>query len=88
MIKKIFLSIILILLIISNAVAITEYTIEMAYKDELFIINGSKFKAQTYCFGWDVGDRVIFIEGSPLGVCSYAKLYNITKRNECRLWCE
>ncbi|MDX5371899.1 MAG: hypothetical protein LPK18_05630 [Pseudomonadaceae bacterium] len=64
------------------------YTIETSHNDELFIINGEKFEAQTYCMDLFEGDQVIFIEGSPLGACSSAKVVNLRTRNECNLWCE
>jgi hypothetical protein len=64
------------------------YEIEAAHNDELFIINGEKFEAQTYCLGWEEGDEVIFLEGSPYGACATATLYNKTKRDTCEVWCE
>lgn len=66
----------------------TLYTIEFSHNDELFIINGEKFKAKTYCFGMEQGDRVAFIEGSPFGACSSAKLINIRNEKICDVWCE
>ena len=64
------------------------YQIEFAHNDEVFIINGEKFEAQTYCLGWDVGDSVLFIDGSPLGACASAKLFNINRKEACDVWCE
>lgn len=64
------------------------YLIEVAHNDELFIINGEKYKAKTYCLGWDEGDEVIFLEGSALGVCVSAKLLNLQKKEVCEVWCE
>ena len=64
------------------------YRIDFANNDELFLINGEKFKAQTYCLGWDVGDLVIFIDGSSLGVCTSAELYNVNRKESCEVWCE
>lgn len=64
------------------------YEIEVAHNDELFIINGEKFEAKTYCLGWDVGDRVIFLEGSPYGACASAKLLNLRNNQVCEVWCE
>lgn len=64
------------------------YAIEVSYNDELFIINGEKFKAKTYCFGMEEGDRVIFVEGSPFGACSSAKLINTRNERFCEVWCE
>jgi hypothetical protein len=64
------------------------YPIEVAHDDELFIINGEKFEAQTYCLGWEEGDEVIFLEGSPFGACASAKLLNLRTRETCDVWCE
>jgi len=67
------------------------YVIEVAYNDELFIINGEKFSAQTYCYSWDgfdVGDNVVFLEGSPFGACATAIIANLETGNTCELWCE
>ncbi len=64
------------------------YLIEMSHDDELFIINGEKYEAQTYCLGWNEGEEVLFIEGSSLGACATAKLYNVNRRESCDVWCE
>ena len=64
------------------------YLIEAAHNDDLFIINGEKYEAQTYCLGWDEGEEVLFIEGSPYGACASAKLYNLDRRESCDVWCE
>jgi len=48
------------------------YVIEAAANDETFAINGDVFKAKTYCFGFDRGDRVEFVSGSALGACASA----------------
>jgi hypothetical protein len=64
------------------------YQIEVAHNDELFIINGEKFEAQTYCLGWEAGDEVIFLEGSPFGACATAKLFNLRTRETCDVWCD
>ena len=68
--------------------ATTSYVIEVSHNDDFFIINGEKFTAKTYCFNMEEGDRVIFIEGSPLGVCVSATVVNLRTRNTCSLWCE
>ncbi len=65
-----------------------QYEIQAAGNDETFVINGEVFKAKTYCMGWDEGDRILFIEGSPLGVCTSATLYNINNKKTCDVWCE
>lgn len=64
------------------------YEIEVAYDDELFIINGQKFEAQTYCLGWEEGDEVIFLDGDPYGACASATLLNLRTREICEVWCE
>ena len=64
------------------------YEIEVAQNDELFIINGEKFEAQTYCLGWEEGDEVLFLEGSPFGACASAELLNLRTREKCDVWCE
>jgi len=66
----------------------SKYYIELSDNDELFIINGEKFKAQTYCFNMQEGDGIIFIEGSPFGACATAKLFNVRSKNKCAVWCE
>ncbi len=70
------------------ASAATSYEIETSHNDELFIINGEKFEAKTYCFNMEVGDRVIFLSGSPFGACVLAEVLNLRTRRTCRLWCE
>lgn len=64
------------------------YEVEAAVDDETFVINGSVFKAKTYCFGFRKGDRVQFLEGSPLGVCVSAKVLNLRAEKTCDVWCE
>jgi hypothetical protein len=64
------------------------YEIEVAHNDELFIINGEKFEAQTYCLGWEEGDEVLFLDGSPFGACASAELFNLRTREKCDVWCE
>lgn len=64
------------------------YPIEVAHNDELFIINGEKYSAMTYCLGWEKGEHVLFIEGSAFGACASAKLLNIERKETCEVWCE
>lgn len=66
----------------------TSYVIEESDDDEVFIINGEKFEAKTYCFDMREGDRVIFLSGSPYGACVSAKLLNLRTRKICDVWCE
>jgi len=61
--------------------------IEVSHNDELFIINGEKFEATTYCFNMDKGDSVLFLEGSPFGACASAILLNLRTRQKCDVWC-
>lgn len=81
-------AILLVIVIACTASAATEYEIEVSHNDELFIINGEKFEAQTYCFNMEKGDRVIFLEGSPYGACVSAKLLNLRTKKICDVWCE
>ena len=74
-----------------NAWAYIRYEIQIAYNDEFFIINDEKFSAQTYCFasdGFDQGDYVVFLDGSPFGACATATIANPKTGNTCELWCE
>lgn len=64
------------------------YPIEVAHNDELFIINGEKYEAKTYCLGWEEGEHVLFIEGSAFGACASAELLNIERAEVCEVWCE
>ena len=66
----------------------TEYEIEVSHEDELFVINGEKFEAQTYCFDMDEGDMVVFLDGSPYGACASAKILNLRTKEVCEVWCE
>ena len=64
------------------------YIIEVTHNDEIFIINGEKYEAKTYCLGWEQGDQVIFIEGNAFGACASAKLLNLNRNEVCEVWCE
>lgn len=64
------------------------YYIEVASNDELFIINGERFEAKTYCFNMQEGDPVIFLEGSAYGACASAEILNLRTNDRCGLWCE
>ena len=44
------------LVVASTVSAATEYEIEVSHDDELFIINGEKYEAKTYCFNMEEGD--------------------------------
>lgn len=64
------------------------YEIEVSHNDEIFIINGEKYAAQTFCFNMEAGDSVIFLEGSPFGACASAVILNLRTRDKCDVWCE
>ncbi len=64
------------------------YEVEASADDDTFVINGELFKAKTYCFNLDKGDRVVFVEGSALGACASAKVVNLRTGKTCDLWCE
>ena len=77
-----------VLILFNSLFASDSYEIEIAHNDELFIINGEKYEAKTYCLGWDSGEYVIFLDGSLMGVCVTAVLYNINRKQKCEVWCE
>lgn len=64
------------------------YLIEAAANDETFVVNGEVFKARTYCFGFERGDTVTFISGSPFEACATATVLNLRTSKTCELWCE
>lgn len=64
------------------------YVIEAAVNDEVFIINGETYEAKTYCFGFDQGDPVKFIDGSAFGACVSAEFLHLNSGKTCRVWCE
>ena len=63
-------------------------TVEASADDETFVINGNVFKAHTYCFNVEKGDKVIFIDGSASGACASAKILNLRTDEVCEVWCE
>ena len=64
------------------------YPIEAVVNDEIIIINGEKFEAQTYCLGWSESESVIFLDGSEYGACASASIFNIDRAESCDVWCE
>ncbi len=62
--------------------------IQVSHKDKVFIINGEKYEAQTSCFDFEKGDKVIFLAGKPLGVCVSTNLLNLRNDGVCKIWCE
>lgn len=85
--KKNWICTVVLLSIAGTVSAATEYEIEVSHNDELFIINGEKFEAQTYCFNMEEGDKVIFLEGSPYGACATAEILNLRTKKICKVWC-
>jgi hypothetical protein len=63
------------------------YVVEASVNDDTFVINGEVFKAKTYCFNFDNGDHVKFVEGSPSGACASATLLNLRSGEVCEVWC-
>ena len=80
--------ILLSLLITNHLHAATQYSIEASHNDEVFVINGEKYEAQTYCFNMEEGDPVIFLSGSPYGACASVVIFNLRTRKKCSVWCE
>lgn len=76
------------LVTLNSLMAADSYEIEVAHNDEFFIINGEKYEAKTYCLGWESDEYVIFLDGSPMGACASAVLYNINRKEKCEVWCE
>ena len=64
------------------------YVIQASSNDEIFVINGGVFKAKTYCFNFEKGDRVMFVSGSALGACASAQILNLSTQKVCAVWCE
>ncbi len=64
------------------------YVLQASANDETFVINNHVFKAKTYCFNMQKGDRVIFNSGNPSGSCATAELFNLRTGKTCRVWCE
>lgn len=83
-----FLTILGALLLSTSSHAATAYEVEASSNDEIFVINGEKYEAKTYCFNVDEGDKVIFLEGSPYGACASAKFLNLRTKKTCEVWCE
>lgn len=72
----------------STSRAASTYEIEVSHNDELFVINGEKFEAKSYCFDFEEGDDVVFLSGSPSGLCTSAEILNLRNKKRCRVWCE
>lgn len=72
----------------SNIPGRRSYVVQVAANDETFVVNDQVFKAKTYCFNVEKGDRVIFVSGSALGACASAKILNLRTSKVCDVWCE
>ena len=71
-----------------NRLSYDSHEIEVAHKDKIFIINGDKYQARTSCFDFEKGDKIIFLEGSPLGICVTTEMLNLRNDRVCRIWCQ
>lgn len=63
------------------------YVIRSVFNQKKLLINERYFEAKTYCLGWKRKERVIFIEGSPTGICVTATLMNLKNFETCEVWC-
>ncbi|VVC75014.1 hypothetical protein AQUSIP_02880 [Aquicella siphonis] len=70
------------------AYALETYELQASVNDEKFIINDENFEAKTYCFDMQEGDQIAFLDGSALGACVSATLYNTRTKRTCEVWCE
>ncbi len=86
--KRIVLALLLVAASYTTTSAVDVYEIQVSKNDEIFVINDELFKAKTYCFQMEVGDQVIFLEGSPYGACVSAEVLNLRTKKRCELWCE
>ena len=64
------------------------HDIQVSHKNKLFIINGSKYEAQTSCFDFELGDKVMFVSGTPRRKCVSTELLNLRNDRVCNVWCE
>jgi hypothetical protein len=65
----------------------SSYVVQASAKDKLFIISGEGYEAKTSCVDVSVGDRVKFVEGSPLGACDSATFLDLRTNRLCEVWC-
>ena len=84
--KGVIVRLLALVLIIFSQLANAETYIDVSYNDELFIIDGERYEAKTYCFNVEEGDPVVFLKGRP-GVCVSATLLNLRTNNICEVWC-
>ena len=72
----------------TSAIAANTYEIEAINDmEDKLVINSEIFEAKTYCYGFNQGDKVVFIEGDANSVCVSAEIFNTRNKNTCRLWC-
>lgn len=64
------------------------HIIQATANDKTFIINGEVFKAKTYCFNVNRGDKVLFTSGSASGACVSAEFIVTRTGKSCSVWCE
>ena len=64
------------------------HRLSVAANDETFVVEGSVFKAKTYCFGFAEGDEIVFAAGGPGGICTSATIVHLQSGKTCEVWCE
>lgn len=64
------------------------HIIEASANDEIFVVNGEIFKAETYFSGFERGYRVRFLSDSVSGACASATILNMRSGKACEVWCE
>jgi hypothetical protein len=64
------------------------HVVQAATGDETFVVGNHVFKAKTYCFGVESGDRVLFVSGRANGVCTSAAFLVARTEKICNVWCE
>lgn len=74
-------------IIFRAAYSAESYELQASVNDEKFLINDEEFEAKTYCFNMERGDQIIFMDGSSLGACVSATLYNTRTKQTCEVWC-
>jgi hypothetical protein len=65
----------------------SSYVVQASAKDKFFTISGEGYEAKTSCFDVSIGDRVKFVEGSPLGACDSATFLDLRTNRLCEVWC-
>jgi hypothetical protein len=65
----------------------SSFVVQASDKDKIFIISGERYEAKTSCVDVSIGDRVKFVEGSPLGACDSATFLDLRTNRLCEVWC-